>query len=153
MMDGISSAIQLSLTPVFVLVAIASFLNVIAHRLGRVVDRAREMESVVIADTDASERRMHQVELKSLDRRMTYNHWAINFFSLAALIITVLVMAIFLTNVIGGAYDSVIGALFGLAMASILAGICFFLAEIYAATQTVRVQADLLIDRSEDARQ
>lgn len=152
-MDGISGAIQLSLTPVFVLVAIGSFLNVIAHRLGRVVDRARQMETVIIADTDANERRMHQAELKSLDQRMTFNHWAINFFCVAALIVTILVMTIFLTNLQGTQAPVIIGALFGMAMACILAGICFFLAEISNATRTVRVQADLLMDKQEDLLQ
>lgn len=148
-MDSIGQAIELSLTPVFVLVAIASFLNVIATRLGRVVDRARDMEALVVADTNAHERRRHMAELRSLDRRMTYNHWAINFFSVAALIVTALVMAIFFISVTGAHPSGLVAALFGGAMACILAGICFFLAEIYAATQTVRVQADLLIDRSD----
>lgn len=149
-MDSIGQAIELSLTPVFVLVAIASFLNVIATRLGRVVDRAREMETLVIADTNAQDRQRHQAELRSLDRRMTYNHWAINFFSLAALIVTALVMTIFFITVTGADNSVIVAGLFGGAMACILAGIGFFLTEIYAATQTVRVQADLLIDRSED---
>lgn len=151
-MSGISEAIQLSLTPVFLLVAIASFLNVIAQRLGRVVDRARVMEQLVKQDTDARERRLHQDELRTLDKRMSYNNWAVNFFSLAALMVTMEVMAIFLTDLQRTQSPVLVAALFGGAMACILIGICFFLAEISSATRSLRVQADLLIERSEDTR-
>ena len=41
----IGSAIQSALAPVFLLTAIAGLLNVLGHRLSRVVDRARHLEA------------------------------------------------------------------------------------------------------------
>ena len=41
----IGSAIQSALAPVFLLTAIAGLLNVLVHRLSRVVDRARHLEA------------------------------------------------------------------------------------------------------------
>lgn len=151
-MTDIGAAIQLSLAPVFLLVAIGSFLNVITNRLGRVIDRAREMENLVLHDTDAVEKEAHQIQLAHLDRRMSCNHWSINFFSIAALIVTVLVGVIFLIDFQEFDAPGVIAALFGAAMVAIILGICFFLAEIYVATSTVRVQSELIRDMKKRRR-
>ena len=41
----IAHQIQLAVAPVFLLAGIAGMINVLAHRLARVVDRSRQLES------------------------------------------------------------------------------------------------------------
>ncbi|MEM9015232.1 MAG: DUF2721 domain-containing protein [Pseudomonadota bacterium] len=145
-MDSIAQIIQISVAPVFLLVAIGSFLNVVTGRLGRVVDRARvrEAESVNSAEGVTPECRN---ELRVLDKRIRYCHWSINALGFAAFIVAVLVSVMFLTDLAGGgAGPSLIAPLFILAMTAIIAGLGFFLAEISVATRTVRVRRDLLSD-------
>lgn len=43
--SAVAHVIQLSVAPVFLLAGIGSILNVLAHRLARVVDRARSIEA------------------------------------------------------------------------------------------------------------
>src|SRR5579859_5346407 len=42
--SAIAHVIQLSIAPVFLLTGVATLLNVLANRLGRIVDRARDLE-------------------------------------------------------------------------------------------------------------
>ena len=42
--DGISHAIQLAVAPVFMLTAIGGLIGALATRLGRIIDRARDLE-------------------------------------------------------------------------------------------------------------
>ena len=45
----IAQTIQLALAPVFVLVAIGNILNLLSSRLGRVVDRSRDLQGLHMA--------------------------------------------------------------------------------------------------------
>ena len=45
----IAEIIQLAITPIFLLVAIGSLLNVMTGRLARIVDRMRKLEKDVLA--------------------------------------------------------------------------------------------------------
>lgn len=150
MMNDVGELIQISVAPVFLLVAIASFLNVVTNRLGRVVDRARDLEKILQAVSMHEHRQLYQADLRSLDKRMGYNHWSINFCSLSALLVTVLVSAIFIAHLNGADASFIVSTLFIAAMAVFLIGICFFLAEIYLATKTVRVRSELLLEMHDD---
>src|SRR3546814_16399385 len=66
---AIAQTIQLSVTPVFLLVATGSLLNVIAGRLARVVDRSRVLMERW-ADTGGVEHERVVAELRIADRRM-----------------------------------------------------------------------------------
>src|SRR3546814_11740602 len=64
-----AQTIQLSVTPVFLLVATGSLLNVLAGRLSRVVDRSR----VLMArwpETEGEEHERVVADLRAADRRM-----------------------------------------------------------------------------------
>src|SRR3546814_3942569 len=66
---AIAQTIQLSVTPVFLLVATGSLLNVIAGRPARVVDRSRVLLERW-ADTEGVEHERVFSELRIADRRM-----------------------------------------------------------------------------------
>ena len=74
--DAIAHNIQLAVAPVFLLTGIASILNVLTNRLGRVIDRARKLEAELAA-FDATTRDRALRELGILGRRMAAAHWAI----------------------------------------------------------------------------
>lgn len=136
--------IQLVVAPAFLLVAIAALLGVVTGRLGRVVDRARELEKRVTDGVDSDSKTALMVELRSLDRRMRFNHWSINFFCLAALIVAIMVAALFFAYLGDRIPSDAIALLFISAMGGIMTGILFFSAEVYLATRTVRVHFELL---------
>ena len=65
----IAQTIQLALAPVFVLVAIASIMNPLTSRLGRVVDRSRELQRLH-SQTEGEEHDNIVREARSLDLRI-----------------------------------------------------------------------------------
>src|SRR3546814_2005417 len=67
----IAQTIQLAVAPVFLLAGIGAFLNVCAGRLGRVIDRARVVERVVLRSEE------HTSELQSL-MRISYAGFCLN---------------------------------------------------------------------------
>src|SRR3546814_18400118 len=67
----IAQTIQLAVAPVFLLAGIGAFPNVCAGRLGRVIDRARVVERVVL-DTVGEERKRMLREIRKLDRRIDF---------------------------------------------------------------------------------
>ncbi len=143
----ISEVIQLAVAPVFLLVAVGSFLNVMTQRLARVVDRARALEAIIIADTEDAEHAMRREELSALDKRMTYAQRAITFSAIAALLIAFLVALIFLSDLAGFNTAQLIAVLFILSMSAVTTSLCFFLAEVAVATRTLRVRAELLAQK------
>lgn len=139
----IGHVIQLSVAPVFLLVAVGSMLNVMTARLGRVVDRARKLEHDIRVET-AEERALHLEELRSLDRRMSYSNAAINFCVIAALLVSFVVALLFVGGLVSFDTSIPVAVLFILSMLAVIGGLCMFLMEIGVSMRTVRVRAEIL---------
>lgn len=139
----IGHVIQLSVAPVFLLVAVGSMLNVMTARLGRVVDRARKLEHDIGGETP-EERALHLDELRSLDRRMSYSNAAINFCVIAALLVSFVVALLFVGGLVNFDTSIPVAVLFILSMLGVIGGLCMFLMEIGVSMRTVRVRAELL---------
>ena len=142
----VAHTIQLSVAPVFLLAGIGALLNVVTSRLGRAVDRARTLEDKLLGETEdtAAAARMRH-ELGVLDRRMTRAQRSIFLFCFSALLICVLVAALFVTDLANLQLSTAIGILFISAMVALIGGLSFFLAEVTLATRTLRVRAELLM--------
>jgi Protein of unknown function (DUF2721) len=134
----IAHAIQLSIAPVFLLTGIAGLLNVMATRLARVMDRARQLEQVWDS-LDEPTRREVREEVSNLDRRRHLASWAINFSTCAALLVCVVIVTLFLEEYFSKDFKYVAGALFVGAMIALIGGLFSFLREVYLATHVVRI--------------
>jgi hypothetical protein len=141
--DAISHNIQLAVAPVFLLTGIASVLNVLTNRLGRVIDRARKVEAE-IAGYDPATRRRAARELTILNRRMTAAHWAIGLCTLSALFVCIVVAILFVGDVIPGHVSQAVAPLFILVMVLLIAGLLLFLFEVQLATRSVRIRAEMV---------
>lgn len=86
----IAHAIQLALAPVFLLGAMAAMLSVFTSRLGRIIDRSRELQS-----TDSAPLEQLFSELGLLRRRARLAHYAIAMCTGAALCVSLIVAIIF----------------------------------------------------------
>lgn len=146
----IGRTIQLSVAPVFLLVAVGSLLNVMTQRLGRVIDRARRLEEQAPRERGTPVFETHLAELAALDRRIAYAHWAINFCVGSALLVALDVAVLFFGQLAGVDLSGLVAALFILAMAGIIGGLSAFMAEISVATRTVRVRRDLAVSQGTD---
>ncbi len=141
--DDIARNIQLAVAPVFLLSGIGAFLNVLASRLGRVVDRARKLEADIPGYPSA--RRVEALgELAVLDKRMAATNRAIALCTLSALLVCIVVAIIFIGDLMPMRWTGVVAAIFILAMALLIAGLSLFLYEIQVALKSVRIRAAVL---------
>src|SRR3954469_11170356 len=90
----ISHAIQLAIAPVFLLTGIASLLGVMATRLARVIDRARSLEHDWAKLSEDGKTRA-RIELLSLEKRRRVCSWSINFCTLGALLVCLVIVTLF----------------------------------------------------------
>ena len=90
----VAQIIQLAVAPVFLLAGIGAFLNVCAGRLSRIVDRARQIEPLLLASRGGEHDRWLR-EIRVLDRRMALVSQAIFLSVLAAVLICAVVVLLF----------------------------------------------------------
>lgn len=139
----IAETIQLSLAPVFLLVATGSILNVVAGRLARVVDRARNL-IVQHADTRGSEHQRIVDELRLLDRRMDIINWSIGLAVACGITVCLMVAMLFFVGAGHLELGFAVSAAFIVAMALLLSSLLLFLIEVRLAIRTIHVPMELL---------
>ncbi|MGB3078483.1 MAG: DUF2721 domain-containing protein [Saprospiraceae bacterium] len=137
--NDISSAIQLALGPVFLLTGIAGMLNVMSGRLSRIIDRGRALmeNPVVIATYDPAG--MH-TEMNMLERRRHITSIAITMCTVAALMVCLVIVSLFLEVMFTIPLNWFIGALFILATLSLVIGLSYFLREVHLSSISVRIK-------------
>jgi hypothetical protein len=135
---GLAHVIQLAIAPVFLLTGIGSLLGVMAHRLGRIIDRARCVENNW-AFLNQTQRDDAKLEFSGLALRAKLTSTAINFCAFAALLVCVLIAALFIDAFIGVSLKWLVGGLFVVAMGSLSGGIICFLREVHIAMRTLSI--------------
>ncbi len=132
----IAHQIQLAVAPVFLLAGIGGIINVLAHRLARVVDRSRQLEAEAPGEADTA--RAYAAELGVLELRMKVVNWAISLCTASALFVCVVVAILFVADLARIAFARPIAMLFILAMLLLIAGLVLFLYEIRLAMQALK---------------
>ena len=145
----VAQIIQLAVAPVFLLAGIGAFLNVCAGRLSRIVDRARQIEPLLLASRgDEHDRWLG--ELRVLDRRMVLVSRAIFLTVLAAVLICTVVVLLFAASLADAHFGTAISLLFIASMIAIGLGFAVFLLETRVGSRAVRIRAELLSHEAED---
>ncbi len=139
----IVQTIQLALTPVFVLVAIGNILNILSSRLGRVVDRARELQSRH-NETQGAEHDMVVLEIRLVDKRINIITKAIRFMVLSALCIGTTVAVLFLQGLAGLDLHGVAAVIFLASIVLLLVALVLFLRETQVAKDALSIPRDYL---------
>lgn len=139
---NITNAIQLALAPVFLLTAISGMLNVMSGRLSRIIDRGRALteREELIASYGQEE---IQNELRMLERRRHITSRAITMFTIAALLVCLVIVTLFIEVMISASLNWTIGALFILSTLGLVIGLGYFLREVYLASSTVRIRVKM----------
>jgi hypothetical protein len=139
----IARTIQLAVAPVFLLAGIGGFMNVIAGRLNRVVDRARVLERLH-PDSSGAEHARHVWELRLLDKRITLASNAMFLCVASAVTVCIVVTLLFVAELANLNYGSSVAILFVLAMVLLAAGLAMFLIETRVAVRGIRIREELL---------
>ena len=148
--NTVAEIVRLALAPVFLLSGIGAFVNVLAARLSRIVDRARQIEPLLLASRGAEHDRWIN-ELKILDRRMSLISWATGLSVTSAVLTCLVVVLLFAANLIRTRMGTEIAWLFMASMLTIGAGFAVFLIETTIAARAVRIRSELLQHRVDEA--
>jgi hypothetical protein len=135
---NIAHAIQLAIAPVFLLTGLAGFLGVVATRLARVIDRARSIE-VTWPSLDVEARSVARLEMRNLERRRHVCSWSINYCTLAALLVCLVIVTLFVEELFTTHLRWLAGCLFVTAMILVIYGLTWFLREVYLATHMTTI--------------
>ena len=141
--EMIAQTIQLALAPVFVLVAIGSIMNILSTRLGRIVDRSRELQRLH-AETEGSAHDIVVREIRSVAVRMVLVQRALRALVMASLIIGITVVLLFLAEFAHLSLNVVAAATFICAIALLMWALLLFLRETRAAAAALVVPESFL---------
>jgi hypothetical protein len=134
----IAQTIQLALAPVFVLVAIGNMLNLLSSRLGRVVDRSRDLQGQHLA-TEGADHDAVVMEIRLLDRRIGLITRAFRLLVLSGLAIGTTVAILFLEELARLELQVVAAGFFLAAIALLMWALTLFLRETQVAAQQLRI--------------
>lgn len=148
--NTVAEIVRVALAPVFLLSGIGAFLNVLASRLARIVDRSRQLEPLLLASRGPEHDRWVN-DLKVLDHRMSLINWATGLTVTSAIFTCVVVILLFAANLIRTHLGTEIAWLFMASMVSIGAGFGVFLVETMVAARAVRVRSELLQHEADEA--
>lgn len=128
----ISTAIRDAVAPVFLLTGIGSILGVLVNRLGRAIDRARNLNAL-----SAEQRKIFLEELDIIALRTLWMRWSVGLFIFAGLCVSLSIVAIFIGVAIHVHLSGFVLITFITAMFSLIFGLLCFLREIILASQEV----------------
>src|SRR6185503_18050879 len=130
-------AIQLALTPVFLLTGIGGLLSVMSGRLSRIVDRGRALARGDVALGHVS----LQLEAQTLEQRRRLASASITTTTIGALSVCLVIAAIFVEVMLQTPLQWAIGAFFATTMLALVVGLTFLLRETHVAMHTLRIAA------------
>jgi Protein of unknown function (DUF2721) len=138
-LGDVSHIIQLAIAPVFLLSGIGPQLIVLTNRLARIIDRSRDVEHIL---RDGGSPDQHDLipELEMLYLRAHLINYAITLSTACALLICLVVAALFIGDALGLGLDRLIAGLFVVAMLSLIGSYSFLLREILIATRSLSMR-------------
>lgn len=139
----ISTLIQLSVAPVFLLAGVAGLLNVFIGRLTRIIDKLERLDKFLSSKehNDASYDATHMNKRRAfLVMRLQNTNLAIFFCTATGLMVALVIVTIFFSALNSFNGETIIAVLFILAMASLIVALLLFLREIYFTTSYIKEQ-------------
>lgn len=131
---GVAEVIQLAVAPVFLLAGVGTTLNVLATRIGRIIDRARLMEDRLPTSSPEHAEELHE-RLRVLSKRASLINRAIALCVLCGLLVSLVVAALFVSSSLRIDLAMPIAITFVVALLSLAAALIYFLREVFIATE------------------
>ena len=143
-LTDITRAIQLSVAPAFLLVALGTLITILNTRLGRIIDRRRQLQDSATAWTEARVTAVNQ-ELAVLNQRRKLVYLAILSAVSGALLVCLVVASTFLGALLAVELAQLVASLFVLTMGALIAALSLFLREVYIAVDKCRDSGPLRV--------
>ncbi len=138
----IGHIIQLAIAPVFLLTGVGTNMLVLTNRLARIIDRTRLLEDNIdegVGKTDGRDA-LFRAEMDVLFQRARKINRAIFLSTTCALLICMVVAALFVTDALNLRLASVIAGMFVLAMVALTGSFIYLLREVLLATDFMNSQ-------------
>jgi len=133
----ISRLIQLSVAPVFLLTAIGTIINALMNRLGRAIDRRRQLEDLIPAyEGDDRTKMLEEHDVMEVRIRLTL--WATALGVTSALFVCLLISFAFVAAFVEFDLSKTVASLFIAAMVALTGSLLLFLREVFLAAFTRR---------------
>ena len=132
----LAQVIQLAVAPVFLLAGVGTTLNVLATRIGRIIDRARGMEEQLANALPEVAHELH-ARLRVLSKRASLINRAIGLCVLCGLLVSLVVAALFISSSLKIDLATPIAIAFVVALLSLAAALVCFLREVFIATRSL----------------
>ncbi|MFT5220752.1 MAG: hypothetical protein ACI9LO_001481 [Planctomycetota bacterium] len=143
--DTVANVIDIAVAPVFLLAGISGLLMVLTNRLGRAIDRSRSLQATQAVATSNPHKIMIQNEIRVLLYRVRAINLSISMATLSALLVCILIIALFGGSLLELNVSVLVASLFILTMLILSLAFCSFLVEIFISTrntQSTLVSAD-----------
>lgn len=149
-MESLSSLlpiIQLAITPVILLSGMGALLIVLTNRMGRIVDRTRELaEAMPAAAGDVRQHLGDQLDI--MWARSIMIRRAVTAAGFSMLASCLLIVALFIGALLEWRVREVVLFLFGLSIVLLIASLAEFLRDIFSALRALKLQIDWAKKRS-----
>ena len=142
--EAIAEVIRLAVAPVFLIAGIAGLLNVLSARLGRIIDRARYIE-LRVAHVRSDSQQLLRNEAAALWKRVRLTFWAIRLSVSGALVVCLVIVALFIGDLSSINISMVIAVLFIIAMMFVIAGLACFLREVGISAKGTRNDIEIML--------
>lgn len=143
-MDSLSSLlpiIQLAITPVILISGMGALMIVLTNRMGRIVDRTRQLAEMIPAAA-GDERRHLEDQLDILWGRSLLIRRAVTLNGLSMLLSCLLIVALFAAALFGWEMRATVIGLFGASLVALIWSLVDFLRDIFVALHALRLQVD-----------
>lgn len=137
---SISETIKIAVAPVFLLAGISALLGVMTSRLGRIIDRSRILQRG-LRDISGNDDELEEVigkEIQMLLVRGQYTNYAINLAASSALLVCIVIIALFFSGLVEVNLSGTIAVLFIVCMGVLAMSLSSFLVEVFLATRSMR---------------
>lgn len=134
----IARVIELSVAPVFLLSGVGAILAVLTSRLGRIIDRARALETQ-LESASAVRAATIEADLATLTHRAKLIGPAITLCTVTALLVCTVIAILFLSAFLHFDATVPVALIFVAAMLAFSLGLSWFLREIFVATSNLRI--------------
>jgi hypothetical protein len=136
-LDAVAHVIQMALTPVFLLSAIATLLNVFSTRLARVADKVEQVTKAIEA-ADGEEALALSAQLTQLHRRSLALDWAVVLGGVGGAATCCAVLTLFVSELRDASVAWTLFALFGFAVLCAIGALAAFTVEMLISGGMIR---------------
>lgn len=139
-LTNVVETIRVAVAPVFLLTGLAALLGVTTGRLGRVINRARELGSRPRSETSADQR----AELRLIPSRIKLINRSILFAAISTLAVCLVIVLLFVSSLIDLNIGIAVALAFIVAMLLLMGSLVSFIAEIRIALSLLYVPTEVL---------